>query len=104
MLQFGPSDYSVGSGKPGGGHLPEVQEAQKRMSAMALEAGRHPRVEIGTLEQAKPWMDLGVRHFCVGWDISVVFGWCKQQGQLVEQLGLKGATKGPEVQYPAARA
>jgi len=104
MLQFGPADYSVSIGRPGGGRLPEVQDAHKRMIEMALKAGKHPRVEIGSLEQAQPWLDLGVRHFCVGWDISVVFGWCKQQGKLMEDLGLKGAAAGPEVQYPAARA
>jgi len=104
MLQFGPTDYSVSIGRPGGGRLPEVQDAHKRMIEKALEAGKHPRVEIGSLEQAQPWLDLGVRHFCVGWDISVVFGWCKQQGKLMEDLGLKGSAEGPEVQYPAARA
>jgi len=104
MLQFGPSDYSVSIGKPGGGRTPEVQDAHKRMIAMALEAGKHPRVEIGSMEQAKPWMDLGVRHFCVGWDIGVVFGWCKEQAKLSEELGLKSAAEGPDVQYPAARA
>lgn len=103
MVQFGPSDYSVSIGKPGGGRDPEVQAAHRRMIELALKMGKRPRVEIGSLEQAKPYLDMGVRDFCVGWDISIVFGWCKQQGKLMEELGLKAPTEGRDIQYPAAQ-
>lgn len=103
MVQFGPSDYSVSIGKPGGGRDPEVQAAHERMIRLALEHGVHPRVEIGSMEQAQPFLDMGVRHFCVGWDIGLVFGWCKQQGTLLEQLGLKAPAGGGEIGYPAAQ-
>jgi 2-keto-3-deoxy-L-rhamnonate aldolase RhmA len=103
MVQFGPNDYSVSVGKPGGGRDPEVQDAQKRMIEMALKAGVHPRVELGSLEQAQSWMDLGVRHFCVGWDLGTIFGWCKQQGKLMEELGFKAAGDSGEIGYPAAQ-
>ncbi len=103
MVQFGPSDYSVSIGKAGQGRSPEVQGVQKRMIEMALRAGKHPRVEIAGFEQAQPFLDLGVRHFCVGWDISVLFAWCKQQGKLMEELGLKSMAGGPDIQYPAAQ-
>lgn len=103
MLQFGPSDYSVSIGKAGQGRSPEVQEAHKRMIKLALEAGKHPRVELGSMEQAKPYLDMGVRHFCVGWDVGVVFGWCKEQAKVLEELGLKNAAAGGDVSYPAAR-
>ncbi len=103
MVQFGPSDYSVSIGKPGGGRDPEVQAAHHRMIEMALKMGKRPRVEIGSLEQAKPYLDMGVRDFCVGWDIGIVFGWCKQQGKLMEELGLKAPAEGRDIQYPAAQ-
>lgn len=103
MVQFGPSDYSVSIGKPGGGRDPEVQAAHRRMIELALKMGKRPRVEIGSLEQAKPYLDMGVRDFCVGWDISIVFGWCKQQGKLMEELGLKAPAEGRDIQYPAAQ-
>lgn len=103
MVQFGPNDYSVSVGKPGGGRDPEVQDAQKRMIEMALKAGVHPRVELGSLEQAQPWIDMGVRHFCVGWDLGTIFGWCKQQGALMEELGFKAAADAGEIGYPAAQ-
>lgn len=103
MLQFGPSDYSVSIGKPGGGRDPEVQAAHRRMIETALEMGKHPRVELGSLEQAKPYLDMGVRHFCVGWDIITLFGWCKQQAQLIQDLELRSAAQSGEMGYPAAR-
>jgi 2-keto-3-deoxy-L-rhamnonate aldolase RhmA len=103
MVQFGPSDYSVSIGKPGGGREPEVQEAHQRMIKLALEMGKHPRVELGSMEGAKPFLDMGVRHFCVGWDIATVFGYCRREGQLIEELGLKGASAGGEMGYSAAR-
>ena len=74
------------------------------MDEKALKAGVQPRIELGSLEQAQPWMELGVKHFCVGWDISTVFGYCKQQGQLMEELGLKSAADSGEVGYAAARS
>ena len=32
------------------------------------EVGVAPRIEIGSVAQAQRYLDLGVRHFCIGWD------------------------------------
>jgi 4-hydroxy-2-oxoheptanedioate aldolase len=56
------------------------------MIKRALEAGVHPRVEISRFEQAEPYMDLGVRHFCIGWDIRTVYVWAKEQGAAMRDL------------------
>jgi 4-hydroxy-2-oxoheptanedioate aldolase len=104
MVQFGPTDYSVSVGTPGGGRIPAVADAQKRMVEIALMAGVQPRIELGSLEQAGPWMELGVKHFCVGWDIATVFGYCKKQGALIEELGLGGgAADSAEISYASAK-
>ncbi|HGE71988.1 TPA: 2,4-dihydroxyhept-2-ene-1,7-dioic acid aldolase [Candidatus Poribacteria bacterium] len=89
MVQFGPTDYSISIGKPGGGGSPEVQEAHIKMIKKALSAGVHPRVELGSFDQAKRFLDMGVRHFCVGWDVRIIFDWCKQQGKIIDELGIK---------------
>lgn len=86
MVQFGPNDYSISIGKPGQGRDPEVQGAQQEMIKMALEKGVVPRVEIASFEQAKPFIEMGVRHFCVGTDISVISQWCQQQGKGMREL------------------
>jgi 4-hydroxy-2-oxoheptanedioate aldolase len=80
MVQFGPSDYAVSIGMPGQGQHEVVQQAHRRMIETALRMGVHPRVEAGSVEQARPYLDMGVRHFCIGWDIRVIFDWCRQQG------------------------
>ena len=38
------------------------------MIAKSIEYGVAPRIEIGAVEQAQHYLDLGVRHFCIGWD------------------------------------
>jgi 4-hydroxy-2-oxoheptanedioate aldolase len=86
MVQFGPSDYSVSLGVPGKGGSDEVQTAHRDMIKRALEAGVHPRVEISRFEQAKPYMELGVRHFCIGWDIRTIYVWAKEQGAAMRDL------------------
>ena len=86
MVQFGPSDYSISIGLPGQGGHEQVQKAHRLMIEKALGMGVHPRVEIGSFEQAKPYLEMGVRHFCIGWDISTIFAWCKQQGAGMREL------------------
>jgi 2-keto-3-deoxy-L-rhamnonate aldolase RhmA len=86
MAQFGPSDYSISIGKPGQARDPEVQKAHRDMIEMALKKGVAPRVEIGSFEQAKPFVEMGVRHFCIGWDTGIIFQWCKQQEAGMREL------------------
>ncbi len=86
MVQFGPSDYSISIGLAGQSSHPSVQEAHHRMIKLALEAGKHPRVEIGSFEQAKPYVDMGVRHFCIGWDVRILREWCLRQGAAMREL------------------
>lgn len=54
-------------GNPGAVDHPRVKEAELHVIKTALRLGVAPRVEIDTPEQAKPYLDLGVRHFCIGW-------------------------------------
>jgi 2-keto-3-deoxy-L-rhamnonate aldolase RhmA len=79
MVQFGPVDYSISIGKPGQTQSTEVQEAHRYMIEAALKKGVAPRVEIGDFEQAKPYVAMGVRHFCIGWDTNIIAQWCRQQ-------------------------
>jgi len=86
MVQFGPADYSITIGKPGHKQSAEVQKVQRDMIERALKKGVAPRVEIVSFEQAKPFVELGVRHFCVGWDLRVIFNWCQEQGKAMRDL------------------
>jgi len=86
MVQFGPSDYSISVGKPGKAGSPEIQKVQRYMIGLALQKGVAPRVEIASFEQAKPYIELGVRHFCIGWDLRTIFTWCQQQAKGMQKM------------------
>jgi len=86
MVQFGPQDYSISIGKPGQKQDPEVQKAERYTIEMALKKGVAPRVEIASFEQAKPYIEMGVRHFCIGWDIRIINNWCKEQAEGMRKL------------------
>jgi 2-keto-3-deoxy-L-rhamnonate aldolase RhmA len=68
MTQWGPADFGLSRGQPGMMGTPEIQPFEELVIAKSLEYGVAPRIEIGAVEQAKRYIDLGVRHFCIGWD------------------------------------
>ncbi len=86
MLQFGHSEYSISVGKPGQARSPEIQKIERDMIELALKKGVVPRVEINSFEQAKPFIEMGVRHFCLGTDLMVLLMWCQQQGEGIREL------------------
>ena len=88
MVQFGPTDYSISVGRVGGGRDADIQEKQNEMIRRALAVGVHPRVELASFDLAKPYLDMGVRHFCVGWDVRTIYSWCKDEGAIIEELGI----------------
>jgi 4-hydroxy-2-oxoheptanedioate aldolase len=42
--------------------------------------GVPPRAEIASVDQAKYYLDLGVRHFNIGMDLTILFSWWKTNG------------------------
>jgi len=68
-------------GIPGQWEHRRVKEAEAHVIKTALAPGcGPPRVEIDTPDQAKPYLDMGVRHFCMGWDVGILFDWFKSNG------------------------
>jgi 4-hydroxy-2-oxoheptanedioate aldolase len=52
----------------------------------SLEYGIHPRIEIGAVEQARRYIDLGVRHFCIGWDRFIYRSVLTELGEGMKKL------------------
>ncbi len=86
MVQFGPSDYSMSIGIPGQESHPDIKKAEKYVIETALKMGIRPRAEIFAFEQAKPYMEMGVKDFCIGWDVVVIYDYCKRQGEGLAKL------------------
>jgi len=81
MIQWGPADYTMSIGRPGERNLPEVKAVERKVFETALKMGVAPRAEIGSVDQAKYYLDLGVRHFCIGTDISILYEWWRVNGE-----------------------
>ena len=86
MIQWGPSDYSMSIGRAGQGGSPEVKAVERKVFETALKMGVAPRAEIGTPDQAKYYLDMGVRDFCIGTDISILHGWWKTNGDALRKV------------------
>ena len=80
MVQWGGSDYSMGIGRAGERYSPELRAVERRVFETAIKMGVPPRAEINTSDQAKYFLDMGVRHFCIGTDINILHQWWKAQG------------------------
>ncbi|MBI2171307.1 MAG: 2,4-dihydroxyhept-2-ene-1,7-dioic acid aldolase [Chloroflexi bacterium] len=80
MVQWGGADYSVSTGKAGSRNDPEILVARNTVFQTALRMGVPPRAEIQSVEQAKEFLDMGVRHFSIGTDISILYGWWRENG------------------------
>jgi len=80
MVQFGPADYSMSIGIPGQWNDPRVKEAERYTIETALKKGIALRVELSDFKDAHPYLKMGVKHFCIGWDVDIIFKYCKEQG------------------------
>jgi 4-hydroxy-2-oxoheptanedioate aldolase len=80
MVQFGPADYSMSIGLAGQFDHPRVREAEKYIIETAQKMGVEPRAEVSHPDQARRYLDLGVKHFCMGNDVNVLFDWFREQG------------------------
>jgi 4-hydroxy-2-oxoheptanedioate aldolase len=80
MVQWAGSDYSMRIGRA----------VEHRVVETALQKGVPPRAEINSADEEKYFLDMGVRHFCIGTDINILYDWCRQQGDALRKM-LSGA-------------
>ena len=80
MVQFGSSDYSMSLGLTGQRSHPDVVKAERKTIETALKMGKHPRVELADISGAKPYLEMGVKHFCIGWDVRILYNWWRTNG------------------------
>jgi 2-keto-3-deoxy-L-rhamnonate aldolase RhmA len=86
MVQFGASDYSMSLGLTGQRNHPDVVKAERRTIETALKMGLHPRVELADIKQAAPYLEMGVKHFCIGWDVRILHEWWRINGEGMRAL------------------
>jgi 4-hydroxy-2-oxoheptanedioate aldolase len=86
MVQWGPVDFSMSIGRPGEKNSPEVKAIERKVLETALKMGVPPRAEIASVDQAKYYLDLGVRHFNIGTDLSILYNWWKTNGDELRKI------------------
>jgi 4-hydroxy-2-oxoheptanedioate aldolase len=95
MVQFGPADYAMSIGRTGDWSHPEVRAAERRTIEAALARGIHPRAEISEPSQAARFLEMGVRHFCIGWDVTILNAAWRANGEgMLSILAGAGGGKG----------
>ncbi len=102
MVQFGGSDFSMSIGKTGQHADPEVVAAETKTIKTALKMGLHPRVELRDPTAAAKYLDMGVKHFCIGWDVRILADWWDTQGAVMRKMLIGGETQQPVAVAAAA--
>ena len=72
MAQCGPANYSISMGDPKLFHSKSIHKVEENVVRKCLEHQIAPRIEIGEVDQAKRYIDLGIRHFCICWDCFIL--------------------------------
>jgi 2-keto-3-deoxy-L-rhamnonate aldolase RhmA len=75
----------MGVGRAGERQSPEMKVIERRVFETALKMGVPPRAEINSADEAKYFLDMGVRHFCIGTDINILYNWCRQHGDALRK-------------------
>lgn len=101
MVQFGASDYSMSLGLTGQRNHPDVVRAERKTIETALKLGLHPRVELGDIRQAAPYLEMGVKHFCIGWDVRILHDWWRVNGDGMRAM-LAGESNAPAAKQAAS--
>ncbi|HYB03671.1 MAG TPA: aldolase/citrate lyase family protein [Nitrososphaerales archaeon] len=86
MIQFGPSDFSMSLGFPGQTTHPKVVEASENTIKMSLKYDKHPRIELPGVANAEKYLKLGVKDFCIGWDVMVMRDYLTQNAAPLRKL------------------
>lgn len=108
MVQFGPSDYSMSSGLSRSGDADRIREAEEFVIESAMKRGILPRAEIRDARGAERYLEMGVRHFCVGHDVQILHDWWTKEGSIMRDLlpqghqdgGFSSPPPGTEVSAP----
>ena len=86
MVQFGPTDYSMSRGWNKLEHKEEYKEAERKMIEVALKHGVQPRCDISMPDEAKYYIDLGVKHFSLGDEFRYNYMHWNQDGAKIREI------------------
>ena len=86
MIQWGPADYAMSIGRPGARNDPEIKSIERYVIETAHQIGIPARVELSDPEEAYDYLDMGVRHFNLGIDLSILYTWLMRNGESLRKI------------------
>ena len=78
-----------------------MKAAERKTIETALKLGLHPRIELANIKDAAPYLEMGVKHFCIGWDVRILHDWWRVNGEGMRAM-LDGRTEGTAVKETVA--
>lgn len=81
MVTFGANDYCITRGWNPGEHKEEWREAERYVFETALKYGVQPRAHMDSMDEMDYYLNMGVRHFCVGDQMKVLKNFWADQGE-----------------------
>jgi 4-hydroxy-2-oxoheptanedioate aldolase len=86
LVQWGRTDYSMSIGRPGAWDAPAVKAVERRVIDICQKKGIPTRAAINSLDQVEYYLDLGVRHFSLFHDLSVIYDTWRDGGVRLRSL------------------
>ena len=102
MVQFGPADYSMSMGLSRKADAERILETEAYVIESAIKHGVHPRAEISDTRGAERYLDMGVRHFCIGHEVQILHDWWTREGTAMRSLLKQAAEPGTATASPVA--
>jgi 2-keto-3-deoxy-L-rhamnonate aldolase RhmA len=86
IIQFGSFDYSMSCGFDRTEREADVKAAELKVIQAALRHGKRPRAEIQSPDQAGYYLDLGVKDFSLGSEMSIMLTYWRNEGEKLRSL------------------
>ncbi|MEY8339030.1 aldolase/citrate lyase family protein [Lachnospiraceae bacterium 62-35] len=91
MIQFGPNDFALSSGFNMKDDKKRVRDAEKKVIETAIRHNIRPRCELNSAEEAKYYLDLGVKDFSLGLELRILQTFLTKEGdELLNLMAGKG--------------
>lgn len=86
LIQFGPVDYSLSIGRVGESRGAEIAAVHRHVIERCIATGVAVRAEVATPDEAEEYRELGVKHFSLGVEVSVLYDWWSTNGRRMREI------------------
>jgi hypothetical protein len=70
-------------GRAGAWNSPEVRRVERDVFERCIKAGIPPRAELNSPKDLDRFLEMGVKDFCMGTDIYILYDWLRDNGKVL---------------------